>query len=292
MSTITAVITSFNRRSSTLDAISSLLNSKLDPSDSLEVVLVDDGSSDGTVAAVKAASPGVHVVHGCGDLYWSRGTHLAMKTAAAENPDYYLWVNDDVKCDVDAVARLVAIHNVHLRREHNSAIVVGATRQPGACLPSYGAYASRRGRRMYFDRVWDPVRVLPADTMNGNFVLISRRVVDTIGLIDPYFEHAMGDMDYGLRAKKQGITILAAPGFIGTCQPNPTRGTWKDDTLRFTGRWRHLLSRKGLPPRSWWHFTSRHGGLLGPVYFVRPYAGLLVAGLSAAVRTKFARRRR
>jgi hypothetical protein len=39
-----------------------------------------------------------------------------------------------------------------------------------------------------------------------------------------------------------------------------------------------MLGRKGLPVRSWLRFTRKHGGVLWPMYFVWPYAKLLLTG--------------
>lgn len=44
--------------------------------------------------------------------------------------------------------------------------------------------------------------------MNGNCVFIPSEIVNAIGNLDPIFSHAMGDIDYGLRAQKKGLISL------------------------------------------------------------------------------------
>jgi hypothetical protein len=67
-----------------------------------------------------------------------------------------------------------------------------------------------------------------------------------------------------------------APGFVGTCGKNSIRGTYLDQALSLSERWRRMLQPKGLPPRGWWVLTRRHGGPLWPVYFAWPYLRLLL----------------
>jgi len=117
------------------------------------------------------------------------------------------------------------------------------------------------------------------DTFDGNIVLVSAGAARALGNLDPAFEHAMGDTDYGLRAGRLGVECWLAPGTHGRCDDNPAVGTYADPALPWRTRWRLMLGRRGLPPRSWWRFTRRHAGLLWPAYLVWPYLRLAVAGL-------------
>lgn len=280
MKTIHALLTCFNRRDKTLACLEALQHSALPPEHRLRVLLVDDGSTDGTAEVVMARFPEVDLVRSDGGLFWCRGMHQAMAIAMREKPAYLLWVNDDVVPEPGAIARLIAIRDDYVARGLGDAIVVGATENPDTGRPSYGAHTSRGGlHRLTYDLAWHPDRVLQADAMNGNFVLIPHDIVARIGLIDPFYEHAMGDTDYALRARRAGFSVLAAPGFVGRCRNNPSQGTWSDPSLPLSRRLHLMLDRKGLPWRSWWHFTHAHGGLLGPLHFAWPYAKLVASGL-------------
>jgi glycosyltransferase involved in cell wall biosynthesis len=73
---------------------------------SLHVILVDDGSTDGTSAAVLAEFSNVEILHGDGSLFWNRGMHWAFDHALKTGYDAYLWLNDDTILFKDALINL------------------------------------------------------------------------------------------------------------------------------------------------------------------------------------------
>jgi GT2 family glycosyltransferase len=279
-----ALLTCFNRRETTLACLQALQDNRQHAAFALRAWLVDDGSSDGTAAAVRARFAWVHVhEHRGAPLFWCRGMHMALAGALAEGHDHYLLLNDDTVLDADAVARLLTCHTALLAQ--GLALVVGSTRDSDTGAVTYGG--ERRPSR------WRPTRfvrqapadaALPVDSFDGNVVLLPAAVVARVGNLDPHFEHAMGDLDYGLRASALGVGLWLAPGFLGRCSHNPVRGSFHDTTLALRLRWRHMLSRKGLPWRSWLHFTRRHAGPLWPLFFAWPYLRLLVQGALAPLR--------
>jgi GT2 family glycosyltransferase len=277
---INAVLTSFNRRKATLACLRALAVSAQSAQVDLEAILVDDASPDGTAAAVRDAFDWVEVIDGAGDLYWNRGMHLGQARAMADQPDYLLWLNDDTQLFPGALARLID-PSVRLAALSGQAVImVGSTVDRVSGRMTYGgAVARSRLHRFSYRLVGNDSQPVACDTMNGNCVLIPFAVAQRIGNLDLTYEHAMGDTDYALRARKAGIGVFVAPGAVGHCSSNPQAGTFDDASLPWRRRWRLMLGRKGLPVRSWWHFTRRHGGLLWPLHFAWPYAKLAFAGI-------------
>ena len=79
---VVAILTCHNRREKTLACLRSYFDQALRFPANLEVVLVDDGSSDGTAEAVRAlGASSVEIVAGSGDLYWAAGMALAEERA-------------------------------------------------------------------------------------------------------------------------------------------------------------------------------------------------------------------
>lgn len=277
---ITALLTCFNRKANTIDCLTRLevaaRKAGVDP----VAVLVDDASTDGTVVAVRAQFPWVTVIVGDGTLFWNRGMHRAQALAMERDSDYLLWLNDDTALFPDSLGEMVESEQ-KLRLAHGKPVmVVGSTADRATGQLTYGGHiAPNRWKPVTYQRVWSPTEPVECHVMNGNVVLIPMPIARAVGNLDPAYAHAMGDTDYALRARAKGFRVFVAPGFIGHCSQNQTSNTYDDESLPLSARWKKMMSRKGLPLRSWGHFTRRHCGWAWPVYFAWPYLKVLAGGL-------------
>lgn len=283
---IAAILTCHNRREQTLECLRSLQVQQAGPRGGfqLSVYLVDDGSTDGTADAVRARFPGTRVIAGDGSLFWAGGMRRGMEKAMPEGYDFYLWVNDDTRLEPHAVRVLLETsHRVTAGR--HDAIVAGCIRDPATGGVSYGGVVrTSRFKPLHFHHLPAADEPRRCDTMNANCVLVPGAVVKVLGNLDRAFPHSIADFDYGLRARRRGIAVWSAPGFVGTCALNTGTGAWRNPALPFRARWKLLTSEKGLPPRAWRIFTRRHAALLWPAYFAAPYANLALSSLAGVFR--------
>lgn len=270
-----AVLASHNRRERTLAALAALMRQPLAEA-ALHVILVDDGSRDGTVDAVRAAWPSVQILCGDGRLYWCRAMHRAMAAAMASDPDHVLWLNDDTVLHADALPRLLACEQA-LRAVRREPVIVTGTTVDAMQQPIYGGRRLARRRRPLGWQLVEPTpEAQPVDVMDGNVVLLSRAVLAAVGNLEPRYEHAMGDYDYALRAERLGVSCWLAPGVHASGTLNARQGAAFDVSLPLARRWALLLAPKGLPWRSWLLFTRRHAGWWWPLYFLWPYCRVLL----------------
>jgi GT2 family glycosyltransferase len=259
---VCAVLTAHDRRCTTLRCLEALRAQSLAPGDELAIVLVDDGSTDGTGAAVAAQHPEVDLVPGDGTLYWTGGMRMAIDAAWRHEPDVVVWLNDDTHLDPDALRRL-------LRWSTAGDVVVGTVRDPSSGSPTYGGV--RRSNRWHPNRfalVVPDEHVQQADTMHGNLVAVPAGTAERVGPLDPRLRHGMADFDYGFRVGAAGGRVLVAPGTFGTCARHGSSERRSPVEL--------ATSIKGLPAGDWCHYLRRHGGRFWPVFFVSPYLGRLL----------------
>jgi GT2 family glycosyltransferase len=265
---IVALLASHNRCAETLACLSSYFAQNVGPDVSLSAVVVDDGSDDGTAAAVQERFPNTHVIIGRGDLFWARSMAIAEEAARTYDPDYLLWLNDDVILDEGAVRNLM---DTVVRASSNGCIVAGAVRDPVTGKVTYSGVRRSRVHPLRVVLIPPTERPVEIDTFDGNVVLVPRAACERVGGIDGEFEHASADHDYGLRAAKAGVPRLLAPGTVGTCVFNRCEEPWADPTLTVRERFQVLVSSKGHPPRSRARYLRRHGGPVWPLFWLAPY---------------------
>lgn len=293
MNRIAVLMTCHNRREETVTCLEALRRAQQQiPATECRVFLTDDGCSDGTAEAVRTLDENVAIVPGSGDLYWNRGMIAAWSAAEASKRgfDGFLLLNDDTVIDPECLKTLIATSSELQHR----AIVVGAVRSPDTGELTYGGVVRLSS--------WHPgrTRLVPvsdqiqeAHTFNANCVLVPTSVHGAIGKLDPTFTHAMGDFDYGFRARGRGFRAVVAPGTVGQCQRNERCGTWRDPALPVLKRLRLLESPKGLPRRQWYKFLTSHGAPLPrllafiPIYMV--VASSIAATLRRPLRSRNAR---
>jgi GT2 family glycosyltransferase len=274
---ITALIVSYNRRETTLNAIRALIRNS--GRVSLTIVLFDDGSKDQTSESVKESFPEVIVKRGDGTFFWNGGLHQSWLEALNQRSDAVLWLNDDVTIDENVFEKILACwHVAATRRPDRGFILVGATRDSQQNI-TYGGLIRKDSWLSYRDELVTPgANLVEIDTFEGNFVIVPQEVTQLIGLNDPAYHHNFGDVDYGLRARKAGIDVLLLPGTVGVCERNARKYEYGygSPTLSIFEQWRKVNSHHGLPPRNWFRFTTRHSGFYFPIHFLAAYRHLVI----------------
>jgi GT2 family glycosyltransferase len=283
---LAALLTCHNRRAQTLASLRALHACTRPAGWELAVYLVDDGSRDGTGAAVRTEFPAVQIIDGDGSLFWNGGMRRAFGAAMQHDYDAYLWLNDDTLLYPDALEKMLACGDAQAAaRGGRRDIIVGATCDVVTGKLTYGGMVSRsRWSPHYYVHLPAADRPQPCHTMNGNCVLVPRAVAQAIGNIDGAFVHAIGDWDYGFRARKAGFGLWLAPGFVGTCSQNPKVATPVQEASSIRLQLRKTCGPKRVPPRAWKTFVQRHYGVFWPAYCVRPYALAVLRALGAKFR--------
>ena len=230
---IAVLLTCHNRKDKTITCLDSLFKAYLPFNYNLDVFLVDDGSTDGTGQAIKEKFSQVNIIQGNGNLYWNRGMHLAWKIASNKRDyDFYLWLNDDVLIHSNALTTIITDSI-----EKPESIICGAMQS--ALQKNNITYGGKNKEGKLIKPTGKPT---PCMFINGNMVLIPKEIVRSIGILDPFYPHAIGDYEYGLRAIKAGYQCYVSSDFTGFCENNPTLPKWCLSNVKLLERLKSLYS--------------------------------------------------
>jgi GT2 family glycosyltransferase len=220
----------------------------------IDAYLVNDGCTDGTPEMIKEKFPQVRIIQGDGNLFWNRGMHLAWETAAkTQDYDYYLWLNDDTVIYPHAIEKLI----ICSQNENNQKIITGST-----CSSDDKNKITYGGKLLKKGTVKPNGQKQHCDYFNGNIVLIPKYVYEFVGKNDRLFHHALGDFDYGLRAKKSGIESIIAPSVLGECDEHKDLLAWCNPKTPILKRLKLHYTPLGNHPVEFFKYEKRHNGLL------------------------------
>ena len=118
-------------------------------------------------------------------------------------------------------------------------------------------------------------------SINGNFVLVPKKVYELIGTLDPIFPHAIGDFDYGLRALKNGVKSYITSEIVGFCESNPQLPVWCRPEVSLKKRIQSLYSPLGnAHPYYYFIYEKRHFGILTAIkHYTSIHLRLLIPSL-------------
>ena len=204
---VTAIVLNWNRRDDTLRTVTSLARVSYAR---LATIVVDNASDDDSVAAIRRAYPGIDVIENTDNLGYAGGNNVGIVRALADGADYVLVLNNDVTLDRDAISHAVAV----AQGCGDCRGVVGFAvyrPQPDDALPRIGLSDGLHSNfHLTNAEQLDECEALPIDSAYGCAMLLSRKMIETVGLFDEDFFLVHEELDLCRRARRADFQVVAA----------------------------------------------------------------------------------
>jgi len=207
------------------DALLACARSVLASSAPVELVVVDNGSTDGSLPRLREAwgsDPRLRVLEAGRNLGFARATNRGLAETGGE---YALLLNPDCTIGPDTVERMREVMDAHpgaglagcLVRNPDGTEQAGCRRRiptPGLAFGRAFGLSSLTGADRDFVLAGTPLPPGPADVeaISGAFMFVRRSALAAVGPLDEgYFLHCE-DLDWCLRFRRAGHRVLFVPG--------------------------------------------------------------------------------
>lgn len=261
------IIPVHNRKDTTLVCLSHLQDTG--DLQRYSIVVVDDGSTDGTAEAIQSLYPTVTVVPGSGDLWWTGAMAIGMDYACEQGAEHLFWLNDDCLPELGTLPLLVDYMRTHLDTLVAPACYVAESAASTASLTHNGF----RGRQSFAPQQGEQIAV---EGMSGWCVGMPAAVFHKIGTPDAdRFPHYSGDDMYTLRATRAGFSAVllgdARANLIGRVHPKLDFRNHFSINATPAKTFQSLFLDKKSPyrlPTQFFRYLERYGAFKGGALFL------------------------
>lgn len=211
-----AVVLNWNGRDETLRCLDSL--AALDGGPATGVVVVDNGSADDSVAAIRAAHPSAALVENGANRGYAGGCNAGIRHALAHGAEWIVLVNNDARVAPNVIAAFAAAADAHPRAGALGGKVFfddGSDRlwYAGGEVRSWLGY---HGRVRGYGQPDGPEygRLEPTGRATGALMAVSRAAIERVGLLDEELFAYVEDLDWSARIRAAGFELLFVPDAI------------------------------------------------------------------------------
>lgn len=245
---VAIVVLNFNGLADTLTCLASLC-ALADPV--AGVILVDNGSAVDPGPEAARVYPGLEYIATGRNLGYAGGNNRGIERAMAMGVDFILVINNDTTVDPHILGALLDAF------EEDATLgivgpVVNFMDEPAVVMTDGVAFNPGPGTE-FFKRIPVPVDaahpvLVPVDIVNGCCMMISARLVSTVGLFDEEFFIVHEESDLCLRAGRAGFTCAVLGQSL----------VWHKGSSAFERSGRQI--QRYFDARNLYHLLRRHTG--------------------------------
>lgn len=206
---VTAVVLNWCDEEATADCLSSLQESSYP---ALSILLVDNGSPDGSGALLHERFPGVPFLQTGDNLGFTGGNNRGIERALQDGAEFILVLNNDTRVEPGAIATLVetAQGNDSIGAVAPTVVRMGA---PDSVWYGGGAFDTKRGFGMHWNGKGPPAKgPRPVTFFSGCAVLLRREAIADVGGFEESYFMYVEDAELSLRLLRGGWKIIHDPG--------------------------------------------------------------------------------
>jgi GT2 family glycosyltransferase len=209
-----------NRKKLTLQCLNSIKKLNIEGL-KIDVTVVDDGSTDGTSEAIRESFPQVEIINGDGNLWFTEGTNVGIRSAIKRKPKYILLINDDQIFEEKCLRYMVETAEMYPQTIVGSLLLLWDTpHKLFQVSPIWDTFAGG-WRHWHHQTVWTiPDKPWEVGIIVGNCLLVPTKAFLDFGLMDSKRFPNFGDAELTPRMKRKGYTLLIEPRARVFCQPN------------------------------------------------------------------------
>ncbi len=247
---IVTVVLNTNRRDDTLACLGSLAHSTYP---NLGVMVLDNGSTDGSPEAIQAQFPTVQIVPLTENLGYAGNNNVGIKLAVTQGADWVFVLNEDTLVEPDCLSRLMNTAERDPRLGVLGPIVYTFDAEPrissaGGQVHWAMADAVNEGmgeidRGQYLAR--------PVDFINGCGLLVSRPALHKAGYLDDSFFIYWEETDWCQRINRAGFGIWFEPAALMRHKAPIHHSNFGPSTLYYVTRNRLRFFARHTPLPYW-----------------------------------------
>jgi GT2 family glycosyltransferase len=183
----------------------------------MEILVVDNGSTDGSVAAVRDKFPGVRLIENPVNMGFAKANNQAISLSSGE---YLLLLNPDTQVKDETVVKMLSFMDAHAEAGLVGAQLLnadGSKQNSIANFPSLATELLNKSllRRLFPEKFPGKGRDYPGpvevDSVIGACMMVRRKAVEQMGLLDEKFFLFLEETDWCYRIKKAGWKVYHIP---------------------------------------------------------------------------------
>lgn len=268
MKKISVVIPTYNRKKYLKNLLLDLYSCVLPVDYELKIIVVVDGSTDGSIEMLTSEFPEVNIIEGDGNWWYTKCMNEGFKKAIELGSDFVLTMNDDTQVKEDYITKIIDSYEMVVPGS-----IVGSVsftiEKPCRILSSGSYYKSRilGLTKSYYPTLH---QIEPSELkgnikesvlLPGRGMLIPIDTLKKLNLFEEKFKQYHSDSDFCIRAKHNNIKVYvsySAHIFVHYKQTGKGTSFLKEPLLKYLKNYCDKTSRLYIPSIARYNWRQKY----------------------------------